>query len=114
MKIDKKQLKQQYKERKPPMGCFSLTCLPGGTHYIGCTKNLDAARNSLLFRLNVGALQNYPELQQHYTIFGSEQVVFSVLEELEYKEDVDSYDEELQTLKALYLERYADAKELLV
>jgi hypothetical protein len=114
MKINKKQLKQQYKESKPPMGCFSLTCLPEGNRYIGSTKNLEAARNSLFFRLSVGALQNYPELQKHYTRFGEEQVTFSVLEALEYKEDVPSYDEELRTLKELYLERYADAKELLV
>ncbi len=114
MKIDKKQLKEQYKESKPPMGCFSLTCLPDGTRYIGSTKNLGAARNSLMFRLSIGALQNYPELQRHYTKFGPSQVPFTVLEELEYKEDVYSYDKELRTLKELYLERYADAKELLV
>ena len=114
MKIHKKKLKLQYKVQKTPMGCFSLTCIPDGTRYIGCTKNLEAARNSLLFRLSVGALQNYPELQKHYTQYGEKQVQFSVLEELEYKEDVLSYEEELRTLRELYLERYTDAKELLV
>jgi hypothetical protein len=96
------------------MGCFCLTCLPDGKRYIGSTPNLAAARNSILFRLSIGALQNYPELQRHYTKFGPSQVSFTVLEELEYKEDVQSYHDELITLRELYLERFADAKEFLV
>lgn len=114
MAIDKKKLRQKYKESKPPMGCFALKCTQTSDLYIGWAKNLDVTRNSLLFRLSVGALLHEPEVQQLYEKHGKENFCFTVLEELAYDNDDETkdYKGDLAVLTEMYLEKYPEAKEI--
>ncbi len=116
MKIDKKKLREQYKESKPPMGCFALRCDVTEDLFIGWATNLESAKNSILFRLSIGGLLNEPEVQQLYTLHGGEQFSFSVLEELPYDKHDQSkdYKDDLKVLAAIYLEKYPEAKEIQV
>ncbi len=116
MAIDKRKLRQEYKESKPPMGCFALLCSATEDLFIGWATNLDSAKNSLLFRLSVGSLQNFQELQDLYDLHGKTQFTFSVLEELSYDEhdETKDYKDDLAVLTALYLEKYPQAKEIQV
>ncbi|HKL58854.1 MAG TPA: GIY-YIG nuclease family protein [Sphaerochaeta sp.] len=116
MAIDKKKLREQYKQSKPPMGCFSLLCDATDTMYIGWATNLESAKNSLLFRLSIGGMLNEPEVQQAYTKYGGEHFSFSVLEELPYDKDDEGkdYKDDLSVLTEFYLEKYPEAKEIQV
>ncbi len=114
MPIDKKKLKQEYKESKPPMGCFALRCTATDDVFIGSSTNLQHAKNSLLFRLSVGSLENVIELQKLYNKHGIEHFRFSVLEELPYDKHDESrdYKDDLAILTELYLDKYPKAKEI--
>lgn len=114
MNIEKKKLIQQYKEDKPSMGCFMITCKATKDTFLGCSQHLEATRNSLFFRLSVKALGNEPELQNLYDKYGLDMLVFEVLEVLPYdKEDGEkSYDEDLKSLMLLCKENHEEAKEI--
>ncbi len=116
MTTDKKKLREQYKESRPLMGCFSLICDATDDMFIGWATDLKSARNSLLFRLSIGSLLHEPEVQQLYTLYGGDSFSFSVLEELFYdKEDTSKdYQKDLEILTELYLEKYPEAKEIQV
>lgn len=116
MAIDKKKLREQYKESKPPMGCFGLLCDATDDMFIGWATNLESAKNSMLFRLSIGGMLNEPFLQQVYTQHGGEHFSFSVLEELAYDKDDETkdYKDDLSVLTEFYLEKYPEAKEIQV
>ena len=116
MAIDKKKLREAYKESKTPMGCFALTCDTTHDMFIGWATNLESAKNSMLFRLSIGGMLNEPELQKLYTKYGGEHFSFSVLEELPYdKDDMGKdYKDDLVVLTSIYLEKYPEAKEIQV
>ncbi|AEV28194.1 hypothetical protein SpiGrapes_0336 [Sphaerochaeta pleomorpha str. Grapes] len=116
MDINKKKLIEQYKMRKPRMGCFALVCNPTGEKFIGAAKDLSIIENSLLFRLSVGALGQNPYLQTLYAKYGQDAFSLSILEDLPYdKEHPDKdYKSELNTLKELLIESNENAKELLI
>ncbi len=110
--MNKKQLRALYEEQKPPMGVFLLVNTSTSQEYLGVSKNIQASKNSLFFRLSVGALANYPELQDSYTKKGPTILEFSVLEELEYQEDREDYRAELETLLSMMKQTYTQAKEI--
>ncbi len=112
--MNKKQLRAQYEAQKPPMGIFLLKDTVDGQDYLGISTNLPATKNSLDFRLSVGALGNYPVLQQHYLEQGKDVLHFSILEKLDYQKDGDDYIQELQTLLSLMKHTYIDAKEIVL
>ncbi len=116
MTIDKKMLRDQYKDSKPPMGCFSLTCEATGDMFIGWATDLKSAKNSLLFRLSLGSLLHEPRVQQLHTLYGADAFSFSILEELSHDKGHASndYQKDLEVLTELYLEKYPDAKEIQV
>ena len=116
MNLDKKKLRQQYKESKPPMGCFAIKCTATDALFIGWTTNLESAKNSLLFRLSIGGLLNEPALQSLYDLHGGDHFKFLILEELSYDGDDEGrdYQEDLGILTDIYLEKYPEAKEIQV
>ena len=114
MAVDKKKLRDQYKESKPPMGCFALKCTATNAMFIGWATNLESAKNSLLFRLSLGGLLNEPEVQQLYTRHGGDTFSFSILEQVPYdtSDETKDYKDDLAFLTAIYLEKYPEAKEI--
>lgn len=112
--MDKKELKQQYKEQQPPMGCYALVCNSSNEMFIGTALNLQAKRNALLFQLNAGVVYSNPHLQALFKEQGEQGFTFRILEELKYQDDVLDYRSDLKTMKELYLEANPGSKELLV
>lgn len=49
---------RQYKERKVPVGIFSVRCVATGETWVGASRNLDGQRNSLFFSLRLGSNRN--------------------------------------------------------
>ena len=110
--MNKKHLRALYEEQKPPMGVFLLVDASTSQEYLGVSKNFQATKNSLFFRLSVGALANYPSLQDSYSKHGPSIMDFSVLEELDYQEDISDYRAELDTLLSMMKQTYIHAKEI--
>ena len=112
--MDKKHLRALYEEQKPPMGVFRLVDSSTAQEYLGVSSNIQATKNSLFFRLSVGALANYPSLQDSYDKHGPSILEFSILEELDYQKDVSDYRADLEALLSMMKQTYTQAKEIQV
>ncbi|MCK9347853.1 MAG: GIY-YIG nuclease family protein [Sphaerochaeta sp.] len=110
--MDKKHLRALYEEQKPPMGVFRLVDSSTAQEYLGVSSNIQATKNSLFFRLSVGALANYPSLQDSYDKHGPSILEFSILEELDYQEDISDYRADLEVLLSMMKQTYIHAKEI--
>lgn len=98
----KKELREQYRAMRPPMGVYQMRCIATGKCYIGATRNLDNVFNGLVFQLNLGG---YPvkTLQRDWTLYGEKGFALSVLEPLAYDKDETktNYAPDLEALRAL-------------
>lgn len=105
----KKELKQQYKMTKPPMGVFIIKCLQSKKCHIQTSKDLRASINGALVRLK-GGFHPYAELQKEWKEFGSDSFEIETLDELSYGSDdsITDYTEELNSLKNLWDEKLKD------
>ena len=110
--IDKKALRKQFDERIKPMGIYSVMTKDMQVHFIGSTRNLDQAKTSILFRLEVGALASYPLLQNYYHLNKVDGILFRIEEILDPDTKEDAIERELSLLKMLYLKKYPNAKEM--
>lgn len=84
----KKELLEEYKHRKPPMGVIALTCLATGEAFLGASRDTQADFNSICFKLTAGGFPNR-RLQQLWNQYGRQGFTLTVLETLEHKEDQD-------------------------
>ncbi len=108
MKIDKKALKQQYREFKPEMGICMVTCIPTGSRYLKTSNNTQATYNSLWFQLDSGGFVSNRNLQAEWKTHGADKFEFKVLEVLPYdKEDSckTDYSDELSILRELWKDK---------
>lgn len=104
----RQQLKQMYKEMKPPMGAFMIKNIQNGKAFMDVSKDLKSSFNRHSFQLKAGA-HPVKELQKDWNQFGQQAFVFEVLEQLDYDEKIekDDYSEELEIMKVLWLEKLA-------
>ncbi|MDY0235239.1 MAG: GIY-YIG nuclease family protein [Gudongella sp.] len=101
--MDKKELKELYKNSKPNMGIFIIKSNTDSKCYIQETKNLKSAMNRAKFQLDYG---NYPnkELQIKWKENGGIDFTIEILEKLEYDKNelkVD-YKDELKILQMIW------------
>jgi len=76
----KKDAIRQYKERKPRAGIYAVRCVATGRAWVGASRNLDAARNSVWFALRGGAHRE-KALQDEWNARGGESAfAYDVLE----------------------------------
>ncbi|HOP06513.1 MAG TPA: GIY-YIG nuclease family protein [candidate division Zixibacteria bacterium] len=100
----KKELKEQYRQMKPPMGVFQIRNLVNNRVFIDSGPDMKARWNRHRFQLNFGSHPN-KTLQEDWTKQGEKEFVFEVLSELEWKTDgSEDYHEELQTLLDMTLD----------
>jgi hypothetical protein len=78
----RRDIAREYKERKVPIGIFSLRCEPTGETWIGSSRNLDGAANSALLGLRMGSHRN-KAMQAAWTAHGGDAFVYAVVETLE-------------------------------
>jgi group I intron endonuclease len=103
--INKKELKQKYKETLPPMGIYQIRNGVTGKIFVGKSKNLHGKSNSFKFQLRHGSHMN-SDLQNDFNIYGEDNFFFEVVDELTPKEGVKyDYTEDLNTLEELWLEK---------
>lgn len=77
----RRDIAQAYKERKVPMGIFRVSCEPTGETWVGMSRNLDGAANSVLFSLRMGSHRN-PAMQAAWKAHGEAAFAYAVVETL--------------------------------
>lgn len=106
--VDKKKLKEQYKNTKSDMGVFMVKSNRERTCFIQESGDLKSAMNGARFQLDFGSFHNQ-ELQTAWKRDGALAFTLEILEILpydDYESKVD-YSEELEILKAIWEERLA-------
>jgi group I intron endonuclease len=99
----RKELREEYKRRKFRIGVFQIRNTVTGKIYVDSSVNLDAIWNRHLLQLEFGGHQ-IALLQSDCKEFGKEAFVFEVLAEVEQKDEVTNYDDELAELKQLFID----------
>ncbi len=103
--IDKKELKNKYKQTLPPMGIYQIKNLVNGKIFLGRSLNLHGKANSFKFQLRNGLHMN-SELQKDYNQFGDKNFIFEVVDTLEPKEDLAyDYSEDLKVFEDMWMEK---------
>lgn len=104
----RKELTQEYKNRKPNMGIYQIRNKANGKIQLFSSLNLDGALNRFQFDLEMG-LPMGPwdrELRKDLAQYGPESFVFEVLDRLKPAEDPQyDYKEDLKALEELWLEK---------
>ena len=81
-KQSRKAIAQTYKDRKVPVGIFTLRCGPTRDVWVGASRNLEGAANGLMFSLRMGSFRNEP-LQAAWKLHGEAAFAYGVAETLE-------------------------------
>lgn len=104
----KKQLKEQYKQTKQPMGIIIVRSLTDGRCYLEAAPNLQGVINRTVFQLKAGS-HPFRSLQQAWREQGEEGFAVEILDTLEYDEDggKTDYTADLNALRALWEEKLA-------
>ena len=102
----RRELKQQYKEMKPPMGVFIIRSKFNNKCYLQAASDFRAAMNGARVRLASG-MHPCRELQNEWTAHGAENFSIEILEKLEYDKDESKIDyaEELSLLQMICEEK---------
>lgn len=103
----KRELKEEYRNTRPPMGVLSFRCTPTNESFLLASRNIPGDTNGVAFKLNSGYHPNRHllELWQRY---GEESFEVEVLETLDYRDESDDpadYKDELDQLRDLCLEK---------
>ena len=85
------------------MGVFQIRNLTNEKVFVGKSENLDGIFNRIQFQLNAG-VHNQKQLQNDWNELGAEKFEFEILEELEFRENLD-IKKELEFLEDLWLEK---------
>lgn len=104
----RKRLSRAYRERDREMGVYLIRNTVSGKCFVGVSVDIPARFNRHRMNLKFGT-EDQQELQRDWLEHGAEAFAFEVAERLEPL-DEPGYDprEDLNTLKALWLERVAD------
>lgn len=101
--MTKKELKNQYKETRFPMGVFQIKNQINGKVLIDSSLNMPAKWKRHLTELKFGSHRN-KTLQQEWKEFGETAFVYEVVAELAYKNATENYGKEVTILAELYVE----------
>lgn len=85
----KREITAAYKERKSQPGIFRVDCAASGETWVGISRNLDSAQNSVFFQLRMGSHRN-KAMQAAWAAHGEAGLTSAVAEVLEVK-DVSPY-----------------------
>lgn len=105
-KTRKKELTEQYKQMKKPMGVFIIRCNKNNKCYIQATADLKGVMNGAFVRLQ-GKFHPYKELQKEWNEYGADNFTMEILEQLKYDDDEakTDYSEELELLRMIWEEK---------
>lgn len=104
--IDKKKIKEEYKNTIPPKGIYIIKNNKNGRVFLGSTLNLHGVLNRNRFILNMGSHKN-ERLQKDWKTFGEETFTLEIVETLKIHDDPKyNYDEDLKILEMIWTEKY--------
>jgi hypothetical protein len=104
--IDKKKLKETYKNTVPPKGIFSIKNNKTGKTFLGGSLNLHGVLDKNKFLLEMDSHKN-EALQKDWNAFGGDSFTFEILETLKLNSDPRyNYDEDLKILEMLWIEKF--------
>ena len=108
----RKDLINQYKERKLYGGVYKITNERNGKHLLSHAIDIKAVQNRHNFLVTTGACI-YPKLEADWKESGGKAFVFEVLEGIEMKEGQsrDDFEADLAMLEELWRERLDASKE---
>lgn len=84
-KLTKKDLKEQYKNRKITGGIFCIKCHGNNRMWIRAAKELEGQKNRYNFFISTDTCPE-PAMQTEWKVFGANSFSFDILEEIERKE----------------------------
>ena len=109
--INKKELRKAFKEKIPPKGIFCIKNNINGKVFLASSMNLHGILDSQRMQLSTKNYLN-SALQKDWNEFGQEAFTFEILEEMKVKDDgTTKYDEELEILEAIWLEKFQPLSE---
>ncbi len=111
--MNKKELKQEYKNHKPIMGVFQIENLINGKIHIEASTDIMSKWNRIQSELNFGSHRNI-DLQKDWNGSSAKNFSFTILSELKGKEgEIINYSKELKILKEMVLEEIQISEEKL-
>ena len=99
-----KELKEEYKQMKLPMGIVIIKCLTDNKCYIEATPNLKGTMNRANFELDLGSHKS-KELQKAWKESGKDNFTTKVLDVLDYDNNKTDYKDDLLMLKEIWAEK---------
>ncbi|MCL1816231.1 MAG: GIY-YIG nuclease family protein [Clostridiales bacterium] len=107
----KRELKEQYRNSKPPMGIVAFSCLPTEKTYLACAKDTKAVINSKRFQLENGSCFNR-NMQADWNAYGAAGFDIRVVETLEYDKDEakTDYNADLAALRDICREGFRNCE----
>ncbi len=107
----KKQLLEEYKNRKPEMGIISLKCAATKETFLNISQDTKADLNSNRFKLTSNGHPN-KKLQELWNQYGETNFEISVIRVLKYEDPQADHTEELQKLLTQCLESNKGARRI--
>lgn len=100
----RKELKEEYKLMRFPMGVFQIRNLENGKIYIGSSLDLNAAWRMQKFQLKSGT-HLIEQLQKDWNLMGGDSFVYEILEKIEPDDSKNlNYSKEVKALEELMIE----------
>ncbi len=107
----KKELLNEWKNRRPEMGLVAMTCKKSGEMFVGISTDTQFAFNSHRFQLSINRHPN-KQLQQLWQQYGENGFNYSVVKILKYENKEDDQTEKLTSLLEEYLEQTPQARRI--
>ena len=103
--INKKQIKEDYKSKRQPVGIFAVHNLHDNKMFIGTSKDLPSVLKRFEFTLNMGSFP-FQNLIDDYKKLGENNFAIKILDELEVKDESDrEIDKELEALEEMWIDK---------
>lgn len=107
----RKQLLEEYKNRRPEMGVISFRCKETDDVFLGASTDTKAGFNSNCAKLSMHSHPNR-QLQALWNQYGRKGFVLSVVEVLKYENPADDHSKELEALCERHLAHNKQARRI--
>lgn len=101
----RKELKEEYRQMKFPMGVFCIKNNNNGKIFIGSSIDLRAIWYSQKLQLDMGIHQN-SDLQKDWNDYGAQHFTYEIVEEIIQKDDKKTdYTKDIKVLEEMVIEK---------
>lgn len=107
----KKELLDEWKNRRPEMGIITIRCKNTGDLFAGISKDTQVEFNSQRFKLSANLHPN-KQLQKLWEQYGETEFVYTVVKVLKYEDPEEDQADKLMALLDEYLTEMPQARRL--